>query len=217
MPSLLNQEELSSALTGLPGAHTAMAGHLTISAQAEGFPAAVQLIMDVAAVAEEMNHHPDVDLRWNTVHFTLSTHSEGGITALDVELARRILDLTGKAGAGVLPVRDRVEIAIDTSDPDSIRAFWKAGLGYQDQADQDGSMVLRSPDGGSSVLWFQTMDPPRPGRGRFHLDVYLPQDQTQQRVQDTLEAGGTLVTDQFAPSWWILADAEGNELCVCTA
>lgn len=215
MPPLLSQDELTAALAGLPGVHTATAGHLAITAQAGGFPAAVQLIVDIASVAEEMNHHPDVDLRWNTVFFTLSTHSEGGITALDIELARRILDLASKAGADVLPARERVEIAIDASDPDSIRAFWKAGLGYQDQAGSDGSIVLRSPDGGSSVLWFQTMDPPRPGRGRFHLDVYLPQDQTQQRVQDTLAAGGTLITDQFAPSWWILADAEGNELCVC--
>ena len=45
---------------------------------------------DVAADAEAMNHHPDIDIRWRTLHFTLSTHSEGGITQLDIELAHQI-------------------------------------------------------------------------------------------------------------------------------
>jgi 4a-hydroxytetrahydrobiopterin dehydratase len=65
-------------------------------------------------------------------------------------------------------------------------------------------------------VWFQQMDEPRPGRGRFHLDVSVPHDQAEARVAAALEAGGTLVTDQYARSWWILADADGNEACVCT-
>jgi 4a-hydroxytetrahydrobiopterin dehydratase len=217
MPSLLSQDDLTAALADLPGVHRAQAGHLMIKIQSHGFPAAVQLITQVAEVAEELNHHPDVDLRWNTVFFILSTHSEGGVTARDLDLARRILELASRAGASVLPVRERVEIALDAANPDAVRPFWKTGLGYEEQLDSDGSVVLRSPDSGSSVLWFQIMDPPRPGRGRFHLDVYLPGDQTQQRVADTLAAGGTLVTDRFAPGWWVLADAEGNELCICRA
>jgi len=44
----------------------------------------------VAIEAEEMNHHPDMDIRWRTVTFTLSTHSAGGVTQLDIELAHRI-------------------------------------------------------------------------------------------------------------------------------
>lgn len=217
MPSLLSQDDLTSALTDLPGVHQAMAGHLVITLQASDFAAAVQLIGQVADAAEQLNHHPDVDLRWNTVHFTLSTHSEGGVTQLDLDLARRILDLADTAGASILPIRERVEIAIDAADPSAVREFWRTGLGYQEQLESDGSVVLRSPDGGSSVLWFQTMDPPRPGRGRFHLDVYLPEEQTRQRVRDTLAAGGTLVSEEFAPRWWVLADGEGNELCVCRA
>jgi 4a-hydroxytetrahydrobiopterin dehydratase len=41
-------------------------------------------------VAEQMNHHPDVAISWSTVTLTISTHSEGGLTAADFELARRI-------------------------------------------------------------------------------------------------------------------------------
>jgi 4a-hydroxytetrahydrobiopterin dehydratase len=60
------------------------------------------------------------------------------------------------------------------------------------------------------------MDPPRAGRGRLHLDVYVPADVAPRRVADTLAAGGRLVTEEHAPDWWVLADAEGNELCICT-
>jgi len=215
--SLLSQDELTATLTGLPGVHAAAAGQLQVRVQAPDFLTAVRLITEVAAAAEEADHHPDADLRYDTVTFTLSTHSAGGVTELDAGLARRILELARQAGCEVQPVRPRVELAIDAADPDAIREFWRVGLGYAEQSDLDGSLLLRSPDGSSSVLWFQQMDPVRPGRGRMHLDVYLPDDQTRQRVQDTIAAGGTLVTDEFAPSWWILADAEGNELCICRA
>ena len=46
--------------------------------------------MAIADVAEEMDHHPDVDLRWRTLHLAVVTHSAGGVTDLDLELARRI-------------------------------------------------------------------------------------------------------------------------------
>ena len=63
------------------------------------------------------------------------------------------------------------------------------------------------------------MDPPRTGRNRIHLDVYVAggREACERRVADTIAAGGRLVTDEHAPEWWVLADAEGNELCVCRA
>ena len=54
------------------------------------FVGALALVNDVGRVAEELDHHPDIDIRWNTVTLRLSTHSAGGITEKDVELARRI-------------------------------------------------------------------------------------------------------------------------------
>jgi 4a-hydroxytetrahydrobiopterin dehydratase len=44
-------------------------------------------------VAEEMDHHPDIDLRWRTLHLTLVSHSAGGVSELDLRLARRIDEL----------------------------------------------------------------------------------------------------------------------------
>ena len=51
-------------------------------------------LVTAAEIAEEMNHHPDMDIRWRTVTFSLATHSAGGVTQLDVELAHRIDGVT---------------------------------------------------------------------------------------------------------------------------
>lgn len=55
----------------------------------DGFADAIRFVDEVAVEAEEMDHHPDIDIRFDTVQLTLSTHSEDGITQLDVELAHR--------------------------------------------------------------------------------------------------------------------------------
>ena len=60
------------------------------------------------------------------------------------------------------------------------------------------------------------MDSERSERNRIHLDLWIPHDEVEARMRAALDAGGTLVTDEFAPSWWVLADAEGNEVCLCT-
>ena len=60
------------------------------------------------------------------------------------------------------------------------------------------------------------MEEPRTDRDRFHIDVTVPHDVARERIASALAAGGSLVTDHFAPSWWVLADPDGNEACVCT-
>lgn len=54
------------------------------------FADALTYVSAVGALAEEQGHHPDIDIRWNEVTLRLSTHSAGGITMADVDLARRI-------------------------------------------------------------------------------------------------------------------------------
>ncbi|MGV8874309.1 MAG: 4a-hydroxytetrahydrobiopterin dehydratase [Rhodococcus sp. (in: high G+C Gram-positive bacteria)] len=63
---------------------------LTRTAELASFRAAIETVNGVADAAEEADHHPDIDIRWRTVTFTLSTHSAGGLTQKDVDLARRI-------------------------------------------------------------------------------------------------------------------------------
>jgi len=86
---ILDQEEISPLLRDHPE-WTGGAEHLTRMFTARDFPAAITVVDKVAVIAEEMNHHPDIDIRWRTLRFRLSTHSAGGVTDLDLELARRI-------------------------------------------------------------------------------------------------------------------------------
>lgn len=60
---------------------------ITTTFQFRGFAEAMAFVNRVAELAEDANHHPDIDIRWNKVHLTLSTHSEEGLTALDFQLA----------------------------------------------------------------------------------------------------------------------------------
>jgi 4a-hydroxytetrahydrobiopterin dehydratase len=218
MASVLTSEDLDRRLADLAGVQRDRWGALALTVQAPTFPAAVDLIRDVAEAAERMNHHPDVDLRWRTVTFTFSTHSASGVTELDLALARQVLDLAMRHDAAVRPAAQRVEIALDAVDPGRVRPFWAAGLGYVEQASTGADdPELQDPSGRGPVLWFQRMNPPRAERGRFHLDVYLPdEDEARHRLGACLAAGGRLVTDAHAPSWWVMADPEGNELCLCT-
>ena len=217
MPRRLDAEEIRRQVEDLPGWY-ALDGALHTTVAAPTFADAAALVAEVARIADELDHHPDVDLRWTRVRFELSTHSEGGLTQLDVELAHRISREAAAIGAtttGTVP--SRVEIGIDATDAASLVPFWRTGLGYVEAPSDDGPLPeLHDPVGRGPAVWFQHMDFPRPQRNRVHVDVSLPRAAAEQRVAAVLEAGGHLVTDEHAPSWWVLADAEGNELCVCT-
>jgi 4a-hydroxytetrahydrobiopterin dehydratase len=65
-------------------------GAIVRAVEAPDFPAGIALVTRVAAVAEERNHHPDIDIRWRTVTFRLVTHSAGMVTAADLDLAEAI-------------------------------------------------------------------------------------------------------------------------------
>lgn len=86
---LLTEDELRAALPDLPE-WTRTGDSITRTIEASSFPAGIDLVGRVAAVAEEANHHPDIDIRWRKVTFTLSTHSAGGLTTSDIALAKRI-------------------------------------------------------------------------------------------------------------------------------
>ncbi|WP_054816329.1 4a-hydroxytetrahydrobiopterin dehydratase [Nocardia arizonensis] len=99
---LLTESEIVEALATLPG-WSRSGTALTRSIQADSFPVGIELVRAVAEVAEATNHHPDIDIRWRTITFTLSTHSAGGITGLDLALAREIDRLAPKFAGGDVP------------------------------------------------------------------------------------------------------------------
>lgn len=93
MSRTLRAEEIDQQLRDLPG-WTGDTSALSRTVQFPDFPTAILAVRQVADVAEQMNHHPDMDIRWRTVTFTLTTHSAGGVTQLDVEMAHRISGVT---------------------------------------------------------------------------------------------------------------------------
>jgi 4a-hydroxytetrahydrobiopterin dehydratase len=97
MADLLDDAAISAALDDLPGWERD-GDALVRTAKLPSFPAAIEVVDRVAEIAEERNHHPDIDIRWRTLLFRCSTHSAGGITALDVDLARAISEQVASAG-----------------------------------------------------------------------------------------------------------------------
>lgn len=86
---LLSDIEIQRELGSLPG-WGRRGNSLVRTCTFPTFPAAIDWVRRVAEVAEAMNHHPDIDIRYTKVTLALSTHDSGGITAKDITLARRI-------------------------------------------------------------------------------------------------------------------------------
>ncbi len=184
------------------------------------FGRAAQFVVDIARLADAADHHPDIDLRYpGVVHVTLTTHASGGLTDLDVDLARLVSFQAEALGMRAEPVAaQRVEIAVDALDIDRVRPFWLAILGYREGPTAPDGIVYDIADRRrlGPALWFQQMAEPRTERNRIHLDVQVAHDEADARVAAALAAGGVLLTDEHARSFWVLADPEGNEACVCT-
>jgi 4a-hydroxytetrahydrobiopterin dehydratase len=181
------------------------------------FPAGARFVQAIGELDGLGEHHPDVDVRHGGVTVRLITIGGGyyGLTGRDVELARRISALARELGLAADPAAvGAFQVSIDALDRAQVLPFWRAVLGYRDRGDGDEDLL--DPLGRGPLVWFQQMDEPRPQRNRIHVDVWVPHDRAEARVAATVAAGGRLLDDAHAPSFWVLADAEGNEACVCT-
>ena len=180
------------------------------------FVTAVELIDAVTLAAEEMNHHPDLDLAYGRLDVRLMSHDAGGVTSRDVALAKTISELARAAGATPHPERTSVlELALDTAHEARTRPFWAALLDY-DTVDAWGELQLHDATGRRASIWFQPTDVHEVPRQRWHLDLRIPPEVVQDRIAAALEAGGRLVDDSAAPAFWVLADPEGNRACLTT-
>ena len=88
-PPRLSPDDVATALSRLP-AWSGGADGIERTIELPSFRAAVEAISMIADVAEQLDHHPDLDLRWTKVRVAVVTHSAGGVTELDLELARRV-------------------------------------------------------------------------------------------------------------------------------
>ncbi len=101
MADVLGDEAIAAALQKLDGwsaAQGSRGSEVVRTVELASFPAAIAAVDRVAEVAEEMDHHPDIDIRWRTLTFRCSTHSAGGVTERDLRLAQRINEIVA-AGA----------------------------------------------------------------------------------------------------------------------
>jgi 4a-hydroxytetrahydrobiopterin dehydratase len=178
----------------------------------------------VARCGPDAEGHLQARVRADHALFTLQSLDRAEITALDLALAARISAAVAELGLRTDPGLDGsggstqlIEIAIDALDIPAIRPFWRAVLGYEAEPGREGPCdALVDPGREAPALWFQQMDAARPQRNRIHLDISVPHEAAAGRIAAALAAGGVLVSDRSAPAFWVLADVEGNEVCVTT-
>jgi 4a-hydroxytetrahydrobiopterin dehydratase len=186
--------------------------------ETNGFATGLELVTRIGAAAEEADHHPDVTLTWPTVLVRLWSHDARGVTGRADALARRISAIAQELGVAATPARTQnLELCLDTAEIKATGPFWAAVLGYD--WDEE-NLEIVDPDGRMPTAWFQQTDAPgestREPRQRWHLDIHVDPSVADQRIEAALAAGGVLVSDEEAPSFTVLADAEGNRVCVCT-
>jgi 4a-hydroxytetrahydrobiopterin dehydratase len=214
----LSRPDASAAVSDL--GWRVVVGELRTAIAVESFDDAARLVGRLVDVAgDDAEAHLKLDLRPGVVGVTLQTAGLAKITARDAELAADLsaaaADLgfltTAASGAHQVQV---LEIAIDAMDIPAVLPFWRAVLGYASSVAGQDEVV--DPTGQAATVWFQQMDEPRTQRNRIHFDIVVGHDEAQPRIEAALAAGGHLVSDAEAPAFWILADVEGNEVCVCT-
>ncbi len=183
------------------------------------FAESAQFMQAISELPGVEDHHPGVDVRHDgmTVHMITHTDNYFGPSQQDVDLARQIsaaarkLALTPDPSAiqSLLIIPGATNIA-------QVMPFWRAVLGYEPRRDSPNEDLVDPHDRGAP-FWFEQMNEPRgDGGGAIHVAIWVPYEQAEARVAAALAAGGRLVRDDFAPSWWTLADPAGNEADIAT-
>jgi 4a-hydroxytetrahydrobiopterin dehydratase len=183
------------------------------------FAAAARLVQAIGGLAGVDDHHPDLDLRHDgvTVRLITITDDYHGMSTRDVELARQISAVARELGLSADPSAVQTLLVIPGAPVTAeVMPFWRAVLGYEPLGDIPGENLVDPRRRGPS-FWFEPMDEPRPdGGGAIHVAISVPYEQAEARIAAALAAGGRMVRDQSAPTWWTLADAAGNEADICT-
>lgn len=175
------------------------------------FATGLEFVNRIGAAAESADHHPDIRLGYGHVDVTLSSHDVGGKTQRDVDLARTISAIAGELGIEAEPGSvQRLELALDTWSLDEVRPFWQAVMGMK----ADGPDALIDPEDDGPAIWFQESMPDTDQR--WHLDLRVPPEVADERIAAAVEAGGTIVSTDAAPRFTVLADPQGNKICICT-
>jgi 4a-hydroxytetrahydrobiopterin dehydratase len=185
----------------------------------ESFAASARLVDAISALPDIDQHQPDVDVRREGVTVRLITITDDyyGMSTRDLDSARQISAAARELGlSGDAATVQSALIIPGAPDIAAIMPFWRAVLGYEPRPDSPDEDLVDPHDRGPA-FWFEQMEQPRPdGGGAIHVAVWLPYEQARERIEAALAAGGRMVRDDFAPAWWTLADAAGNEADIST-
>jgi 4a-hydroxytetrahydrobiopterin dehydratase len=189
--------------------------HFRTSSFAEG----ARLVQAISKLSGVDDDHPDVDIRHDGVTVRLITVTDDycGMSRRHVELASQISAAARELGLPADPSALQSLLVIPGAPVRAeVMPFWRAVLGYEprrDSPDED----LVDPGRRGPSFWFEQMNEPRPdGGGAIHVAIWVPYEQAEARIAAALAAGGRMVRDEFAPSWWTLADSWGNEADIAT-
>jgi 4a-hydroxytetrahydrobiopterin dehydratase len=172
------------------------------------FGEAASFVAAIADIAQAAGHFPDVDVRPEGVTVRTASGEYGALTHRDVELARGISAEARRMGIEADPSQVQVVgIAVAQDTGSDVGPFWGAALGYRSLGPKEDVV---DPHRRNPHVSFQSLHPPKPGRGRTHIDVSVPADQAEARVAAALEAGGRLADGTHAPHWWTLASPENH-------
>jgi 4a-hydroxytetrahydrobiopterin dehydratase len=183
------------------------------------FAASARLVQAIGQLPGVDEHPPDVDLRPDGVTVRLITYTDDyyGMSRRDVEVARRISAAARRLGLSAVPSAVQSLLVIPGAPSTAaVMPFWRAALGYEPRRDSPAEDLV-DPHGRWPGFWFERMNTPRAdGGGAIHVAIWVPYEQAEARLAAALAAGGRMVRDEFAPSWWTLADPAGNEIDIAT-
>jgi 4a-hydroxytetrahydrobiopterin dehydratase len=183
------------------------------------FAESAQFVQAISELQRVEDHKPGVDIRHDgvTVHMITYTEDYFGPSQRDVELAGQISAAAGELGLTADPAAVQSLLIIPgATNIAEVIPFWRAVLGYEPRRDSPDEDLVDPHDRGVA-FWFEQMNEPRgDGGGAIHVAIWVPYEQAEARIKAALAAGGRMVRDEFAPAWWTLADAAGNEADIAT-
>ena len=171
------------------------------------FDQAAEFVSAIAEAARTVGHDPDVDVRPEGVTVRTCSRHDGALSRADADLAAQVsaaahrMRLESDPTALVV-----VGIAVGQNAGVDTRPFWEAAFGYRPNGDTD----LTDPIRRGPHLMFHELHKPRAGRGRTHIDVSVPAEEAEKRVQAAVAAGGRIVKAYEDQRTWILASPDNH-------
>jgi 4a-hydroxytetrahydrobiopterin dehydratase len=195
------------------------------------FGTGVRFVTAVGEAGDALGHHPRVTMGEGYVDLKLlsdnavyrdnegTAHVVEWVTQQDVDLARRVSEIAAEQAVVAEPASiTTIELALDTAHTATIAPVWATLLTGSTEARGRGTIGddVRDATGRVPILWFQDTDEHETPRQRFHVDVWVPPEVAEERIDAAVAAGGIVVDDSQAPSYTVIADQDGNKACVCT-